>query len=60
MFFTKKRFIFVFMTSEKAQQIIRVLEKWIENGENGKLKKYSFSEKVKTEKKIKELKKLYL
>jgi hypothetical protein len=48
------------MTSEKAKQIIRVLEKWIENGENGKLKKYSFSEKLKTEKKIKELKELYL
>jgi ribosomal protein L17 len=45
------------MTSEKAKQIIRVLEKWIENGDNGKLKKYSFSEKLKTEKKIKELKK---
>jgi hypothetical protein len=45
------------MTSEKAKQIIRVLEKWIENDENGKLKKYSFSEKLKTEKKIKELKK---
>ena len=47
------------MTSEKAQQIIRVLENWIKNGENWKLKKYSFSEKVKTEKKIDELK-LYL
>jgi hypothetical protein len=45
------------MTSEKAKQIIRVLENWIENGENGKLKKYSFSEKLKTETKIKELKK---
>jgi len=44
------------MEKEKAKQMIKVLEQWIEKGESGKLKKYTFSDKKQTEKRIKELK----
>lgn len=43
--------------TERIERMIRVLEKWIEKGEWGELKKYSLSEKEETEKRIKELKK---
>jgi|TARA_R110002126_G_scaffold287993_1_gene441191 hypothetical protein len=43
------------MSKEKAKQIIKVLKKWIEKGENGKLKRYTLSSKLQTEEKIKEL-----
>lgn len=44
------------MEKEKAKQIIKVLEQWLEKGEKGQLKKYTFSDKIQTEKRIKELK----
>ena len=43
------------MTKEKAEQLIRILKRWIEKGENGKLKRYTLSSKKTTEEKIKEL-----
>ena len=46
------------MKKEKAKQLLRILENFLLKGELGLLKKYTFSDKIQTENKIEELKKI--
>ena len=46
------------MKKEKAKQLVRILENFLLKGELGLLKKYTFSDKIQTENKIEELKKI--